>query len=131
MPELKWNQYDFIECFGVLPIYEEEYDVFTLFEVKRENLKLELSVWQHESLFSISLFQNKEENPFIRFYFVVRDKVRFINDKRGRYLEFSDCIIVESRFYYIETGELFNNNSFPRHLNIELIVDPKIVVKFE
>ena len=125
MPELKWNDYEVIECLGVLPEIDD-YSTGHHFKVEKSGLMLEMSIWQYESLIAISLYQTISEKPFITLWFVVRDKIRYINDKRGSFLEFTDFLIVKNRAYYIEEGDVFVESKFPMKLNLELTIEPEI-----
>lgn len=125
MPELKWNEYDFVECLGVLPEIDD-YNTGHHFKVERNDLILEMSVWQHESLIALSLYQTEKRNSFLTVWFVVRGKIQYINDKRGSFLEFNDFFIVKNRGYYIEEGDVFEEPKFPMKLNIELTIEPEI-----
>src|SRR5687767_13037886 len=109
MPELKWNEYEVIECLGVLPEIDD-YNIGHHFKIERNGLILEMSIWQYESLIAISLYQTGNKNPFITFWFVVRDEIRYINDKRGYFLEFNNLLVVKKRSYYIEEGDVFDES---------------------
>lgn len=125
MPELKWNEYEIIECLGVLPTVDD-YNTGHHFKLEKNGLFLKMSIWQYESLIAASLYQSGKENPFITFWFVVRDEIRYINDKRGSFLRFGNFLIVENRAYYIEQGDVFEESKFPMKLNLELTVEPEI-----
>ena len=128
MPELNWNEYEFVECLGVLPEVDG-YETRHHFRVEQDSLTLLLSVWQYDSLFEISLYQSGNENPFISFHLAVREQVKFVNDKRGSYLSFQDCLVVSSNYKFQQIA------NFVRHidvgnLNMELEVKPQIKIKF-
>lgn len=128
MPELKWNEYDFIECLGVLPKIDE-YETGHHFSVGKDGLNLVLSIWQYDCLFEISLSQSGKDNPFINFYLSVREEVKFINDKRGKYLSFQGCTIVSSE-QPITDSINFVQGIDSNNLVMQLEVDPQIQIKF-
>jgi hypothetical protein len=128
MTELKWNEYEFIECLGVLPEVDE-YETGHHFRVEKDGLLLTLSIWRYECLFELSLFQSGRENPLINFYLSVRDEARFINDKRGSYLSFGDCLIVPPWCPVTESID-FVRNGATETLTMELEVEPEIKIKF-
>ena len=128
MPELKWNEYEFIECLGVLPEVED-YSTKHHFKIEKNGLILEISIWQYESLITISLYKTENEIPFISLCFVVRDKIRYVNYKRGSFLEFADFLLVKNRGYYIEEGDVFVKSKFPMKLSLELTVEPEISIR--
>lgn len=128
MPQLKWNEYEVIECLGVLPEVDD-YNTKHHFKVEKNGLILEISIWQYESLLAISLYQTENEMPFITLWFVVRDKIRYVNYKRGSFLEFADFLLVKNRGYYIEEGDVFVKSKFPLKLNLELTVEPEISIR--
>jgi hypothetical protein len=129
MPQLKWNEVDFLECFAVAPIAEEYANSFN-YEVTRDGLRLLFTVWQHESVIQASLFRTDSEVPLYTCAAYVRSVARFVDDQRGRYLEFEDCIIAPDRFWYIQSGDVFNQERFPHSVTVTVAVDPDIRVSF-
>ncbi len=125
MPELRWSEHGVIECLGVLPDIDD-YNTGHHFKLENKGLILEMSIWQHESLIAASIYQTGKGNPLITLWFVVRNQIRYINDKRGSFLEFSDFLFVKDRAYYIEEGDIFEEQKFPMRLNLELAVEPEI-----
>lgn len=128
MPELRWNEYEVIECLDVLPKVDD-YKTGHHFKVEKNGLILEMSIWQIESFLTISLFQEKTDNPFLTIWFVVRDEIRYIKTKHSSLLEFSDFLIIKNRGYYIEEGDVFVESKFPMKLNLELTVEPEISIR--
>ena len=129
MPQLKWNETDFLECFAVEPA-AEDYGTSFNYEVERVGLRLLFTVWQHESAIQASLFRTDSETALYTWAAYVRGSARFVNDQRGRYLEFEDCIIAPDRFWYIQSGDVFNRNRFPHSVTVTVAVDPDIHVAF-
>lgn len=130
MTELKWNDYEVIECFGVLPTVDE-YKVDYHFKKEIEGLTLELSIWPLESLIALSLFRGGCEQPMFSMWFVVRDRLRYVNDKRGSYLLFEDVVTVKpARGYYLDDGDVFDRAIFPAVRDLTLNPDP-IQIIFE
>lgn len=125
MHNLIWKEFEVIECLGVLP-KTDEFETSHYFKVEKNGLILEISIWQYESLIAVSIYQLKNSNPFLTFWFVVRDKIRYINDKRGSFLEFSDFLIVKNRAYYLEENKLFEELNSSTKLNLEITVEPEI-----
>lgn len=130
MHDLKWSDYQVIECLGVLPTVDE-YKVDYSFKKESGGLTLELSVWPLESLVALSLFRNGYEHQFYSIWFVVRDRVRYINDKRGSYLNFEDIVIVKpTRGYYLDQGDVFDRAFWRGMINLVLSPEP-IRISFE
>jgi hypothetical protein len=138
MPELKWNEYDFIECFGVLP-EKEEFFTSHYFRVVKDELLLEMTIWQYESCIAISISKATDKIPFFSVHFLVRDEVVFINEKESAHLKFQDCILVSSRFWMYEErmklsdkqSDYFDKETFPEKLDFELHSYPRIKLKFD
>lgn len=128
MPGLKWNEYDFVECLGVLPEIDD-YETGHHFTVKKENLTLVISIWQYDCLFEFSLFQNDFEKPFMNFYLSVREEVKFVNHKQSSYLIFRDCAIVSPKHPITDSVE-FVKHIDSDNLAMELEVEPQIQIKF-
>jgi hypothetical protein len=114
MPELRWNEYDFLECFGVLPQLDED-TVFYFFKVELDNLILEINICHYESLVEIILSQKDNITPFLCLSFLVRNEIRFVNEKNVSFIEFSDCIITKSY-----DSELFDKEKYPNHSNFQI-----------
>jgi hypothetical protein len=129
MPQLQWNDTEFLEFFAVEPTIEE-YGVSHDYELDRDGLRLLFTVWQLESVIQASLFRDNTEAALFTFAAYVRGEARFINDQRGRYVDFEDCIVAPNRFWYIEAGNPFDQQRFPMSVTIRLAVDPDIRISF-
>ncbi|MCA9238002.1 MAG: hypothetical protein KDA44_21160 [Planctomycetales bacterium] len=125
MPELRWNDTEFLDFFAVEPTVEEFFLSYN-YEVKREGLRLLFTVWQFESVIQVSVYRGLSEGALFTFAAYVRGECRFVNDARGRYLEFEDCIVAPSRFWYMKEGDPFNHEQFPASLSIRIGIDPDI-----
>jgi hypothetical protein len=58
---LVWNQYEFIECLGVVPEVNEEYETHHLFKVEKDGLRLELGVFQYAGDVYLDLYREGVE----------------------------------------------------------------------
>ena len=133
MPKLNWNEHEVVECLGVLS-ETEEFFVSHNFRLAKNDLFLEITIWQDESCVALSLSKENVEMPFLTIHFLVRDKIAFFSEKDVGFLKFQDCIIVSGRFYVYQKGEsddYFNKNKFSTELNIELHTYPRIELKFK
>ncbi len=129
MPQLEWDNTDFLEFFATEPVIEE-YGVWHNYEIERDGLKLLLTIWQLDSVIQASLYRGKSEVALVTFAAYVRGSARFINDDRGRYINFEDCIIVPGRFWYIQAGDAFAQGGFPPAITIRLSIDPDVAIVF-
>lgn len=129
MPQLKWNQLDFLECFSVAPIVED-YATSYNYEAERNGLRLLFTVWEMESVIQASLFRLSSEKALSTWAAYVRGEVRLIDDDRGRYLEFEDCIVAPNRFWYLEAGDVFDKSRFPFSVTITVAIDPDFHIAF-
>ena len=129
MPRLEWNENDFLDCFAVEPNLDD-YETSVNYEVARDGLRLLFTVWKHESVIQASLFRTDSETALYSWSAYVRGMSRFVDDQRGRYLAFEDCIIAPDRFWYITTGDVFNRERFPFSVTVTVAVDPDIHVAF-
>jgi hypothetical protein len=129
MPQLRWNDSDFLDFFAVEPTVED-YAVSYDYEIERDGLRLLFTVWQLESVIQASLFRGKTESALFTFAAYIRGEARFINDERGRYLDLEDCIIAPSRFWYIHAGNPFDQQRFPISVTIHLAIEPDIHISF-
>lgn len=80
---LRWDEYEFIEFFGVLPQHEEDYGISDTFCVERDGLRLLVSVFQYEKEIDITLYQSSIETPF--FNTTIRNIIdlRFLKYPKG------------------------------------------------
>lgn len=124
MAELKWNEYDFVECLGVLSKFDEEWVEYS-FNYKRDGLILEIFIKSYENLINIYLSQESAEEPFLRFSFLVRGEIRYVNEKNSAYLEFSDCII--SNYY---DSDFFDKNKYSTFSTFKIHTFPEFRLNF-
>ena len=129
MPQLDWNDIDFLDFFAVEPTVED-YAGSHNYEIERNGLRLLLTVWQYESVVQVSVFRRDADDGLFTFAAYVRSGARFINDKRGRYLEMADCIIAPNRFWYIDSGDPFDRERFPIAVTVTVAIDPDIRIAF-
>jgi hypothetical protein len=129
MPQLAWNETEFLDFFSVEPTVEE-YAVSHSYEIERNGLRLLFTVWQLESVIQASLFRDNVDEPLFAFAAYVRGEARFINDKRGRFLAFEDTVIAPNRFWYFQSGDLFDRKRFPISLTVTMTIDPDIRIEF-
>ncbi len=129
MPELKWREYDFVECLGILPERDEFFESH-FFRMEKDDLVLEVTVWQYESVVAISLSQVSNRRCFITIYFAVRNKIEFVNEKNSAILRFCDIITVPNRFFYLEDKDVFDRDKVKNNQNLELCIYPHLELQF-
>jgi hypothetical protein len=130
MPQLNWDELDFLEYLEVDAIVDE-YSTSHKYEVEQNDLRLLVTVWQYESVIQLSLFRAPTNVTILSFACFLRGNARYVNDKRGKYLELIDCVIAPTRFWYQCAGDLFDHKKFPHGLTIQLEVRPEIRVLLE
>lgn len=118
MPELVWNQTDFLEYLEVEPSigeYEEEYQ----YKVSQPPLRLELSVYQYAGDVYISVFCTPNERAIVDVVLRQCPGARVVNDKRGNFIEFAaaNC----------STGRYDGESVIP--YGVRLFVRPRIRVE--
>ena len=129
MPQLEWNELDFLDFFAVEPTVED-HAISHDYQIERDGLRLLFTVWQLESVIQASLFRDESDDALFTFAAYARGEARFINDKRGRYLEIEDCIVAPNRFWYNQAGDVFDRARFPSSVTVTLSVDPDIRIAF-
>lgn len=129
MPQLRWDDIDFLDFFAVEPAVED-YGASHSFEVERNGIRLLFTLWQLESVIQASLFRGQSDNALFTFAAYVRGEARVINDVRGRYIDFENCIIAPSRFWYIQAGNPFDQQRYPISVTIRLETDPDLRIVF-
>ena len=124
MHELKWNEYEFVECLGVLGNFDEDSVLYT-FKTVKDDLVLEIVICHYESLVQIFLSQKNKNEPFFKISFLVRNEIRYVNEKKSSFLEFSDCIVAN---WY--DPELFDKNRCSTYVTFRLYTFPKFQLNF-
>jgi hypothetical protein len=127
MPQLKWNEADFLDCFGVAPIVGDD-RVSHSYEARRSGLRLRVTVRQYESVLNITLSREGTESELLSLAAYVRGEARYVNDIRGTYLEITNCFVAPGRFWYMEAGNVFDRQRFPVGVTVEIGVNPDIRV---
>ena len=97
MPELVWNETDFLEYFEVEPSigdYEEEYHYVVL----RLPLRLELAVYPYTGDIYISVFCTSFEKAIIDIVMQNCPGARMVKDQRGNFVEFAAANCFSSRY---------------------------------
>lgn len=129
MPQLRWNDTDFLDFFAVEPTVED-YAVSHTYEIERDGLRLLFTLWQLESVIQASLFRGKSDNALFTFAAYVRGEARFIHDVSGRCIDFEDCIVAPNRFWHLRAGNPFDQQRFPISVTIRLATDPDLRIAF-
>ena len=71
MPQLEWNDTDFLDFFAVEPT-PEDYDVSHSYDIERNGLRLLFTVWQYESVIQVSVFRGDSDDALFTFAAYVR-----------------------------------------------------------
>lgn len=98
MKSLDWDQTDFVECLEVLPERDES-GPGIFFKVIRNNLFLQVIVWEDESFVSLSLFRDGNEEPIVDIHIAVFDKVVLRKEAWGEFLELRETFVLPSNYY--------------------------------
>ena len=97
MPKFNWDVTDFISCLEVLPEVEE-YEVSHSFVVEKHGMRLLLKVEQDAGDVYFNLYQDGVELPVFSMKLRECQGARYINDKRGEYLEFAPSKCFGTRY---------------------------------
>ena len=96
---LVWNHYEFIECLGVLPIAVEEYETRHSFNVEKDGVRLELTVFQYAGDVYLDLYREGIEPSIFAMRLLGCEGARYVKDKNGREcLEFAPAKSFGSRY---------------------------------
>ena len=130
MPQLKWDETEFIECLEVVPEVAE-HQTQHIFTVTKHRLILTLTLWQLESIVALALRREGSALPITQFALAVRGDARLQRHKDGDYLEFRDCVVCPGRFSYIHgPGDPGNVTHFGYSLVVQVAVAPEIQIHF-
>ena len=97
MPQLVWDETDFLTCFEVEPTIDE-YETGYHYTITRDGLRLELSVYPFASDVAITIFRTGVERAIISFTITNCSGTRYINDSRGEFVEFAPSQVFGDRF---------------------------------
>jgi hypothetical protein len=106
MPQLKWDETDFLNCLEVLPTIDE-FETGYHYSVSKDGLRLQLSVFQFDSDIAITVYRAGVARPVIAFTIKDCSGTRYVNDSRGEYLEFAPSQVFGDRYqrdYLIPVG---------------------------
>ncbi len=125
MPYLKWDEAEFIECLEVVPEIDE-FEVCYTYNVLKSGIRLILQVWQLESMMNISLLNESNSNLITSYAIKVRGKIELRKNCGLEYLLLTNCLIIPSRFSYLELGGVDHLEQGDIGYNIQLSVNPDI-----
>lgn len=131
MSELNWKDHEVIECLGVLP-KTDEFFTSHFFSRVFGTIRLEMTIWENESLIALNLFENQKIDAFLGLFFIVRDRVEFVSEADFNGLRFHDSVIVTSRFWQIydeERRDWFDSELLPTKICFELATFPRFEFK--
>ena len=116
---LKWNEYEFIECLGVLPEIGQD-GLSHLYRVEKEGLRLDLIVFQYDADVRIEIYKQGLDAPIFQTQIISCPGVRYVSEKNGReYLDFAGL------FGYLGLGE----KPSPVPIAMRVMVNPQIKVE--
>ena len=130
MPQLKWDETEFIECLEVVPEVAE-HQTQHIFTVSRHGLTLTITIWQLESMVTLALRRDGQTLLLTQFTLAIRGDVSLQRHKSGDYLEFCDCVVCPGRFSYIHgPGDPSDTARFGHSLVVQVAVAPEIQIHF-
>ena len=97
MPQLKWNETDFLTCLEVEPRIDE-YETGYHYSVSKDGLRLELSVFPFPSDICITIYCDGVERADHAFTITDCSGTRYVNDSRGEFIDFAPSQVFGSRF---------------------------------
>ena len=97
MPQLKWDETDFLACLEVEPTVDE-YEHGYHYSVAKDGMQLALSVFPHASDICITVCRDRVEQPIINFTITGCSGTQYVNDSRGEFLEFAPSQVFGDRF---------------------------------
>ncbi len=135
MPELQWDELDFLECLEAIPEVEEPWKTRYVYKVYKDELILTVVVRPLEGVIFLSLGQAASDDFLVEFTALVRGPIRYVHDKRGEYIELSDCLLMpttSSHFRLMRHPSTQANamDRFRPGWTIELSVKPHIQIRY-
>jgi hypothetical protein len=83
---LVWNEYEFVECLGVLPKVGD-WETSHFYKVEKDGLRLELTVEQDDGDIHIELFREGVETAIFHMRIWDCPGARYVKDRGADYLE--------------------------------------------
>ena len=121
---LQWDELDFMECLEVEPQIDK-YGFGYIYQVSKDGLELSVDMQPLESYVWIEIRHQENKKPIIEVCLYVTGKVRYINDKRGEYLEFAGCLMVSK----VHRGRGVVDNVPPDWI-VALSIKPHIQIRY-
>jgi hypothetical protein len=132
MPQLTWDETDFIDYFEVLPRVDDEWETLHVFEIKRENLFLSLGISQFEGTVSVIVRHLDHKEPIVNFLLFVKDSATFVKEKKAKFLELRKCILLPpgtTTTPLLNWGQDFQ--TFTCYMDVEISINPSIEVRLK
>ncbi len=123
MPQLIWDETEFLDCLEVEPTIDE-YETGHHYTVAKDGLRLELSVFQLSSDICITVYREGIERPIVNFTITECSGTRYVNDTRGDFLEFAPSQVFGNRFQHDFVIPVGVRLSVKPSICIELIAKP-------
>ena len=130
MHKLKWNEYEIIECLGVLPEIDETWHRWHKFKIEKDNLVLNVDFCEYQNLVCVELSRSLDIEPLFYSLFLVRGEVSYQNEKNFNMLRLNDCLISFEEFTYSDNVNVFDTIKYPSNIHFEIYTFPKIQLKF-
>lgn len=99
MPDLDWDEQEFLECIAVLPEVEE-YETEHIYRSTKAGISLTVTLWKYESTVEIALAVGKTARLLTRSTYGVHGRVHCLQEQGRTALVFPDAVLVPSRFYH-------------------------------
>ena len=115
-----WDQTDILSYLEVVPNCDEECYSYE-YNVERNGMHLRLTIAPYDAYVHIEIGRGTEEPPLFELPLAYCGGVRYVNDKRGAYLEFLPGQV------YSEQANKYHE--FPHH--IRLYAKSFIAIRFE
>jgi hypothetical protein len=98
MTRFVWDETDFIECLSVIPEVEDVGSAYH-FVVRRDGLRLVLSVYQLDAEVWISLYREESKQPLFRVVLEDSPGARLVRNRNGQdYIEFAAAKVFGRRY---------------------------------
>lgn len=130
MQNLRWDEFEVLECLEVVPESEED-GVWFSYSVVQKHTALNLMVWPIESLIQISLLDTSNQLPVIDFSLITREGVFRKKYSELDCLEIRDCIIVPNDFQWSDSVDMFDKKVWPYGISFEITIKPQIQIKIQ
>ena len=124
--ELQWEELDLLQGLQVVPVENENGGIEC--QVDQLDLTLHLTLWPSLGMVDLTLIERSTKAILLDLTAAVRGRICYYNDKRGQYLLFPDCVLVDRSLSFAQNEATFSATTIGQPMRVA--VCPRLSVLF-